>query len=75
MTYEQVAERLQCSKKTIQRMVRDGIPGTVPREPFPVVRFGRLVRFHESDVQYVEEKLRNAMILPARRGPRRKAAA
>lgn len=75
LTYEQVAERLQCSKKTVQRMVKEGIPGKTPREPFPVVRLGRLVRFHPSDVDYVEDALRVAMLLPVRRGPHRKASA
>lgn len=74
MTYAQVAERLQCSRKTVHRMVKHGIPGTKPPEPFPVIRIGRLVRFQESDVMGVAEKLRMATLAPHSR-PRPEAVA
>lgn len=75
LSYHQVAERWGCSTKTVQRLVRQGIPGTRPREPFPIMRLGRLARFHPSDIEYVEDKLRMAMILPMRRGRRKADAA
>lgn len=74
LTYDQVAERFQCSRKTVHRMVKYGIPGTTPPEPFPVFRLGRLVRFHESDVMYVAEKLRMGTLAPHSR-PRPEAVA
>lgn len=72
MTYQDVADRLQVSTRTLKRWINGGVPGTAPREPFPHVRLGRLIRFHESDIEYMENKLRLAMILPIRRGVRPK---
>lgn len=42
LTVEQLAARIQCSPKTIYRMVKAG--------KIPYLRLGKLIRFRQSDV-------------------------
>jgi len=42
LTFDDVAEHLRCSKKSVQRLITSG--------DLPVVRIGRMVRIHPTDL-------------------------